>query len=166
MALLRAEIAALHITIPSVMFGVVLAIHILAGVTCVAIAAKRPGSHPLFGRIYYWSFLVAFAALTVLSLMRWARDWPLFVIGAIAFTAATVGYIARTRWRAGWIRLHISGMGLSYMALLTGFYVDNGPHLPFWSSLPHIAYWTFPSIVGVPLILRALVVKGQLTRVR
>jgi hypothetical protein len=47
-------------------------------------------------------------------------------------------------------------MGGSYIALLTGFYVDNGPFLPLWSRLPHLTYWLLPSLVGVPLIWVAL----------
>jgi hypothetical protein len=47
-------------------------------------------------------------------------------------------------------------MGGSYIALLTGFYVDNGPFLPLWNQLPHLTYWLLPSIIGVPLIWLAL----------
>jgi hypothetical protein len=47
-------------------------------------------------------------------------------------------------------------MGGSYIALFTGFYVDNGPNLPLWDRLPSLAYWVLPSLVGVPLILGAL----------
>ena len=35
-------------------------------------------------------------------------------------------------------------MGLSYMAMLTAFYVDNGPHLPLWDRLPTVAFWLLP----------------------
>jgi hypothetical protein len=44
----------------------------------------------------------------------------------------------------------------SYIALLTGFYVDNGPALPLWNQLPHWTYWTIPAFVGTPLIWNAL----------
>jgi len=47
-------------------------------------------------------------------------------------------------------------MGGSYIALLTGFYVDTGAFLPLWSRLPHLTYWLLPSLVGVPLIRVAL----------
>ena len=47
-------------------------------------------------------------------------------------------------------------MGGSYIALLTGFYVDNGPFLPLWDRLPHLTYWLLPSLIGVPLIWVAL----------
>jgi hypothetical protein len=43
-------------------------------------------------------------------------------------------------------------MGLSYILLLTAFYVDNGAHLPLWRELPSLAYWLVPAAVGLPLI--------------
>jgi hypothetical protein len=43
-------------------------------------------------------------------------------------------------------------MGLSYIALITAFYVDNGPHLPLWNKLPLLALWVFPSVIGLPLL--------------
>jgi hypothetical protein len=47
-------------------------------------------------------------------------------------------------------------MGLSYILLLTAFYVDNGKSLPLWKELPPIAYWLLPAAVGMPLIIHAL----------
>lgn len=54
------------------------------------------------------------------------------------------------------MRTHIAGMGTSYVLLLVAFYVDNGPNLPVWRALPHPTYWLIPTIVGAPLIIRAL----------
>jgi len=48
-------------------------------------------------------------------------------------------------------------MGISCIILLTVFYVDNGPHLPLWRSLPSIAYWVGPSLVGMPIVVYALI---------
>lgn len=47
-------------------------------------------------------------------------------------------------------------MGASYILLLTAFYVDNGKNLPLWKELPAILYWTLPTIIGIPIILRTL----------
>ncbi|MEV7628061.1 hypothetical protein [Actinoplanes sp. NPDC089786] len=47
-------------------------------------------------------------------------------------------------------------MAGSYTALLTGFYVDNGPQLPLWDRLPHLSYWLLPAAVAIPLTWRAL----------
>jgi hypothetical protein len=53
-------------------------------------------------------------------------------------------------------RLHLSGMGASYILMLTAFYVDNGRNLPLWKELPEAAFWILPGAIGVPLILHAL----------
>jgi len=47
-------------------------------------------------------------------------------------------------------------MGLSYILLLTAFYVDNGKNLPLWNKLPQIAFWVLPAAAGIPFIVRAL----------
>ena len=47
-------------------------------------------------------------------------------------------------------------MPSSYMALLTGFYVGNGPQLPVWNRLPHWSFWFLPAAVGIPLTWQAL----------
>ena len=59
---------------------------------------------------------------------------------------------AASLWDSG----HIAGMGIAYVALLTAFYVDNGPHLPLWDRLPTFAFWLLPSAVGAPVIIRAI----------
>ena len=46
----------------------------------------------------------------------------------------------------------MSGMGVSYIVMLTAFYVDNGKNLPVWRGLPPIAYWLAPSLVGLPIL--------------
>lgn len=45
---------------------------------------------------------------------------------------------------------------MSYVLLLTAFYVDNGKNLPLWRDLPPIAYWLIPAAIGIPLIAHAL----------
>jgi hypothetical protein len=47
-------------------------------------------------------------------------------------------------------------MGTAYVAMLTAFYVDNGPHLPLWDHLPVLAFWLLPSAIGAPVIARAI----------
>ena len=137
-------------------------VHILAGLGCVVAGAvgmlstKGRGRHSSFGAAYYWSLSIVFATSTVLSAMRWAEDWHLFVLGARSFGVATIGRAAlRQRWRH-WLRLHIGGMGISYIVLLTAFYVDNGPNLPVWRALPAITYWTVPAAIGLPILFWAL----------
>jgi hypothetical protein len=47
-------------------------------------------------------------------------------------------------------------MGASYIAMLTAFYVDNGPHLPLWDRLPSLSFWFLPGVIGLPIVVRAL----------
>jgi len=119
-----------------------LAIHVAAGLTAVltgaAAALTRKGSprHIRAGRWFYWAITVVFATATILAAMRWRQDYHLFLIGAVAFTAATIGYQHRRRHRPGDTG-HIVGMGAGYIAMLTAFYVDNGPHLPCGTGCRH-----------------------------
>ncbi len=139
-----------------------LAVHVLAGLTAVvtgAVAALvRKGSprHIRAGRWYYLAITVVFVTATVLAALRWRQDYYLFIIGAVAFTAATIGYQHRRRHRPGDTG-HIAGMGIAYVAMLTAFYVDNGPHLPVWDRLPAFMFWLLPSVIGAPIIARAII---------
>jgi len=36
------------------------------------------------------------------------------------------------------------------------FYVDNGKNLPLWRDLPRLTSWLIPTILGAPLVVRAL----------
>jgi ABC-type thiamin/hydroxymethylpyrimidine transport system permease subunit len=106
--------------------------------------------------VYLWALAVVVASAAVLAVLRWPHDVHLLVLGALAGVAATVGFLARHyRW-SGWVRWHIPAMAASYVLLLTAFYVDNGPFLPGWKSLPHLTYWTLPAAVALPLTVRAL----------
>ena len=142
-------------------FLAVLAVHVLAGLTAViagaiaALARKGSPRHIRAGCWYYRAITVVFATAAVLAAMRWAQDWHLLALGAVAFTAATIGYLHRRRHRPGDTG-HIAGMGIGYTAMLTAFYVDNGPHLPLWNRLPALAFWLLPSAIAAPLIIRAI----------
>src|SRR4030081_579950 len=138
-----------------------LAVHVIAGLAAVASGAvaalARKGSprHIRAGRWFYRAIAVVFATATILAAMRWRQDYYLFVIGAVAFTAATVGFQHRRRHRPGDTG-HIAGMGVAYVAMLTAFFVDNGPHLPLWDRLPTLSFWLLPSAIGAPVIVRAV----------
>jgi hypothetical protein len=150
-----------HVSSTAPAFLAFLAVHVAAGLTAViagSIAAlTRKGSprHICAGRWYYRAITVLFATATALAAMRWRQDYYLFLLGAVAFTAATIGYQHRRRHRPGDTG-HITGMGIAYAAMLTAFYVDNGPHLPLWDRLPVITFWLLPSIVAAPIIIRAI----------
>jgi uncharacterized membrane protein len=150
--------------VPSVdpVFLAVVRFHIVVGIGCVVagviamLSRKGRGRHSTFGTVYYWCLVVVVASATGLSVVRWAENYHLFFLGAFSFTAATVARTAaRQRW-PNWVKLHINGMGVSYILMLTAFYVDNGKSLPLWRELPQIAFWLLPAGFGVPLIARAL----------
>ena len=142
-------------------FLALLAVHVAAGLTAVvsgaiaALAPKGGSRHVRAGRWFYRALTVLFATAAVLAAMRWRQDYHLLIIGAVAFTAATAGYQHRRRHRPGDTG-HIVGMGIGYVAMLTAFYVDNGPHLPLWDRLPAPAFWLLPSLVGAPVVVRAV----------
>lgn len=144
------------------LFLAFLAVHVTAGLTAVisgAVAAfSRKGGkrHIVAGRCFYGAITVVFATATALSIMRWRHDYYLFIIGAVAFAGATAGFLHRRLHRPGDTG-HIVGMGIGYTAMLTAFYVDNGPHLPLWDHLPVLAFWLLPSVIATPIVVRTLI---------
>jgi uncharacterized membrane protein len=146
----------------SPIFLTIVALHVLLGLACVITGAvamlslKRQGRHPNFGRIYVWCLSAVVVSASGLSTVHWTQDYPLFILGSLSFAAALAGRTARRKRWPGWIRLHIIAMGVSYILLLTAFYVDNGKSLPGWKELPPIAYWLFPAGIGSPIIVYEL----------
>ena len=144
------------------LFLTFLAVHVLGGITAVisgavaAIARKGSRRHIRVGRLYYRAVTMVFITAAALAAMRWRQDYYLFILGAITFTTATIGYQHRRRHRPGDTG-HIAGMGTAYIAMLTAFYVDNGPHLPLWDHLPALAFWLLPGAIGVPVTARAII---------
>lgn len=152
------------IEIPStdpVFVGIVIGVHVPLGIACVTagawamLARKGRGRHSTAGAIYFWCLLVLVGSATALAIMRWTESYHLFVLGALSFAAAWLGRQA-IRHAPARIRLHIAGMGGSYVLMLIAFYVDNGKQLPLWRELPHFTYWLFPLAIGLPLIIHAL----------
>lgn len=156
------NIVGLPIPSDSPVFLTVLIFHLLAALIAVLtgivamLSKKRPGRHPRFGKVYYWSLGVVCLTAAALAAMRWSEDAYLFLLGAAAFVAATLGRVARQKQWRGWVPTHISGMGCSYTVMLIAFYMDNGRNLPVWRDLPRASYWLIPTAVAVPLIVRAL----------
>ena len=151
-------IAGIPIPSASPYFLAGVAVHVVFGLTCVVSGAvamlspKRPGRHPAAGSIYVWAMSGVFLTASALAVARWREDRVLFFLAALSFGLAIVGRQARRgAWRS-WPRWHMSGMGLSYIVLLTAFYVDNGQNLPVWRDLPPLTYWLAPSMVGLPIL--------------
>lgn len=153
------EILGLHIPDEGTFFYAALAVHVAAGIVAViagaitATARKRPGRHPCAGTVYLAGLAVVFVTATAMTAVRPREDAHLFGIALTAAGLGWCGWRARRLPRPGWPRRHAIGTGGSYIALLTGFYVDNGNQLPLWDQL---AYWLAPALVGVPLIWWAL----------
>jgi len=137
-------------------FLAAVAVHVLFGLAgtitgaTAMLSPKRSGRHPWVGTIYYWCLTGVFVTAGALAVVRWAEDYHLVILGTLAFAAAHLGRMARRRRWSNWVRLHITGMGTSYIFLLTAFYVDNGKSLPVWRDLPPVAYWLVPGVVGIP----------------
>jgi len=137
-------------------------VHVLFGLAAIVAGAvamlstKGRGRHSNFGTVYFWCLFGVFVTMSALSFIRWAENYQLFILGALSFGAASFGRTAaRRRWNQ-WPRLHLAGMGASYILMLTAFYVDNGKNLPLWRELPGLAFWFLPGALGVPLILHAI----------
>ena len=155
-------VAGLPIPSTSKVFLATVGFHVLFGLACVATGAlamlsrKGRGRHSAFGKAYFWGLAAVSISSAALAMTRWADDYPLFTLAALSMTSAGLGRTAlRRRW-PHWVRLHMSGMGVSYILLLTAFYVDNGKNLPLWRALPQIAFWLLPSAVGLPILGYAL----------
>jgi uncharacterized membrane protein len=146
-------------------FLVTVLIHIVAGLSSViagivAMLSRKGGPvHIRFGRIYVGGIATLFVTMVVLAAIRWPHDTHLAVVGLIALVAVAIGFFNRRRHRSD--PVHILAMGVSYIAMLTAFYVDNGPFLPGWSLLPGWMLWVLPSLIGAPIIARALVMRRR-----
>jgi hypothetical protein len=155
-------VAGLPLPSDAPLFLALIAVHVAAGLVCVVsgavamLSAKAPGRHPAAGSVYFWALAVVSITMAALAVLRWSEDRELFVLGAASFAAAAFGRAARRGLWPGWARLHMSGMGVSYILLITAFYVDNGRNLPLWRELPQIAFWIFPSAIGLPILGLAL----------
>jgi hypothetical protein len=121
----------LGIPIPSTdpVFLAIVGVHVLFGLAALITGAvamlskKGRGRRSNLGTVYFWCLFGVFVTMGALSFMRWAENYHLFILGALSFTSAYFGRTAaRRRWRQ-WPRLHLTGMGASYILMLTAFYV-------------------------------------------
>jgi hypothetical protein len=120
------------------------------------LSEKTSTRHIANGRVYFWSISFSFVTVLILSFMRWPHNIHLLIIGTLTFGLTFIGRKLAKEKSSGWTRLHTICMGLSYVLLLTGFYVDNGKNLPFWRMFPNWFFYVFPSLVGIPIIMRVL----------
>lgn len=139
-----------------------ISLHIPAGLVALTVGIvamlSRKGAwwHRKAGVTYLFAIATIAVSAAGLVLTRGPQFNHLLVFAALAVTLAFGGYLMRQINQG----LHISGMGLSYAVMLTAFYVDNGPKLPFWSQFPDIVFWVGPAAIGLPIIIRALWRRG------
>lgn len=135
--------------------ALLVAVHVPAGVIAVIagagamLAPKGGAAHLWRGRVYLRALLVVCVTGLGLVAMRGPRFLHLAPLGIVAAALALIGASVRRRPGAA---AHLACMGFSYVAMLTAFYVDNGPKLPGWRLLPPLSFWVLPSLVGTPLI--------------
>jgi hypothetical protein len=159
--MLNGEIFGLPIPDAGPVFAIALAIHIGCGLTAViagalaATAKKRRSRHPE-PNASTCGHSAASSPPPPSGRHPLARRRPPLRHRRRRLRPRLYGCQARRRHQPGWPPHHAIGMGSSYIALLTGFYYDNGPFLPLWNRLPHWTYWLLPAVIGVPLIWRAL----------
>lgn len=137
----------------------VLAIHIAAGglglvlLTPVLVARKRRrGWHGRLGRVLVGLAMVVAVTALWLVAQRPSELLGLGILGVLTGLWAGGGlWVAarRPRLPGGWLRWHIPLMGSAAIAFVTAFAVQvlDG----------HLAAWIVPSLVGSPLINRAVV---------
>ncbi len=130
----------------------------MAVVVGVLAMTARKGSprHTRFGTWYFRALCGVAATMAGLAAMRWSEDAVLFLLGALSLASAWVGRWIARRKPPQWPRLHLCLMALSYVLLVTAFYVDNGRFLPFWRTLPPLALWLGPGAVAAPFVVNAL----------
>jgi hypothetical protein len=149
---------------------VVVAVHVVCGLVAVlsGLGAMRTrkggGPHRRFGRCFSIALVGLGLTAPVLAAVDWSHRWHLVALGGAALGSVVVGFSAVRFRRPARSAVHIGGMGSAYIAVLTAFYVDNGPRLPLWDLLPPVLLWLLPALIGVPLTVRAIV--RNPTRVR
>ena len=140
-------------------FLTIIVIHIVLGMMCVVsglvamLSSKYHPTHPKAGKVYFAGIVLIFISVVPLSIMRWPHNNNLLILGTLSFMSAYTGKKLANFKSPKRSRLHTVCMGLSYIFLLTAFYVDNGKNLPFWRQFSTMFFYIFPAAVGLPIIV-------------
>jgi uncharacterized membrane protein len=138
-----------------------IAMHVASGLSAVGAGAlamlsiKGGASHRRAGLAYLAALTLLVISGSALALADVPARRHLLALGVLALLLAALGYGIRLRRRPGWRPYHLLMMGISYIVMLTAFYVDNGPRLPLWWRLPPWALWLLPAVLGVVPLVRA-----------
>lgn len=139
-----------------------ISLHIPAGLVALSagivamLSRKGEWWHRRAGVTYLIAIAVIATTAAGLVTTRGPQFAHLLILATIAVTFAFSGYLLRKTNQG----IHIAGMGVSYVAMATAFYVDNGPKLPFWNQFPHVTFWVGPIAVGLPIIILAMWRRG------
>ena len=136
----------------------VLVVHIAAGMLGLILgpiamtARKRPGLHTRAGKLYHWVMLVVCVSAALLAVLSWERNWWFLPIAAGSYGVALVGYVAAKRRWPGWLRVHLTGQGGSYIAMITALLVVNWRTFTGTPGRSSPWAWALPTLVGSPII--------------
>lgn len=115
-------------------------------------APKRPGLHTKAGEAYHWVILGVGVSAGALAVLDWSRLWWFLPIAVGSYAFALTGYVA-AKWRwEGWLRVHITGQGGSYIAITTALLVVNWETLTGTPGVVSPWAWALPTLVGSPII--------------
>jgi uncharacterized membrane protein len=143
-------------------YQAVLVVHIVSGIVgmllglIAMLAAKRRGLHTRVGLIYHWCMLIVCVTAAIMAMLAWDRIWWFLPIALFSYGFALFGYLAARKRRKGWLAPHIVGMGSSYIAMSTATLIVNWDRFTGTSGLRSPAAWILPTLVGTPLIARAI----------
>jgi hypothetical protein len=115
------SVAGIEIPSTDAVFLAVVGVQVVLGIVCTVtgviamLSRKREGRHPKYVTIYFWCLTGVCLTAASLAAVRWTEDYHLFILGTLSFTSAFLGRQARRgRWR-NLVRVHITGMGTSYI---------------------------------------------------
>lgn len=133
-------------------------LHIVFGFSAVALgpiamlSRKAPGLHPRVGELYHASVLGVCLTAGALALLHWERSWGFLPVAIGSYAFALVGYVAAKLRFRGWLRVHVTCQGGSYIAMVTALLVVNWQTLFNAPGRDALWPWLIPTLVGSPLI--------------
>jgi hypothetical protein len=134
-----------------------LALHIVSGAAALALgavmllaSARRHAMREPLLIAYLGAVFATCLTATVLALLDWSRLWWIVLLALLSSILAAAGYVAVRRGGPKWVVAH--GLGGSYIALVTALLVVSAGDI---STAAEIFAWILPTVVGVPLIVRA-----------
>lgn len=136
----------------------ILIVHIACGTGALILglvsmfARKYNSLHTKAGEAYHWTMLGLFLTASTLAILDWARIWWFLPVAAGSYAFALVGYVAAKRRRKGWLHVHITGQGGSYIAALTALLIVNWENITGTRGVLSPWAWALPTVVGSTIL--------------